>query len=136
VASTQGEPGGGFEGASNKPQTLPNSIIPFIDKLSVTLCILKEHRPIFDQNLHAADNVKSIFQSAKNDPRYKITRNLSLASCAGHLRRENQRARAAHRSIRSDSIVSQQMRRNLGELSLKELTSSLERRSNRTQVSS
>lgn len=36
---------------------------------------------MFEENLHAAINVKGIFQSAKNDSRYKITRNISLASC-------------------------------------------------------
>lgn len=72
----------GVLGASNKPQTLPNSIIPFIDKLSVTFNIPHGHGPIFYQSLTAALSVTAIFQSAKNNSRYKFTRNISLSSCA------------------------------------------------------
>lgn len=81
MASTKGGPGSGFKGPSNKPQTLPNSIVPFIDKLSVTFNIPDEHPPTFYKLLTAALSHKSIFQSAKNNSRYEVTRNISLSSC-------------------------------------------------------
>lgn len=82
MASTKGGSGSGFEGASNKPQTLPNSIVPFIDKLSVTFNIPEEQGPTFYKLLADALTYKAIFQSAKNNPRYKITRNIALPSTA------------------------------------------------------
>ncbi|MGY3472743.1 hypothetical protein [Bradyrhizobium ottawaense] len=81
MASTKGGPGG-FDGASNKPQTLPNSIVPFIDKLSVTFNIPAEQGPTFHKLLADALPYKNIFQAAKNNSRYKITRNIALHSTA------------------------------------------------------
>lgn len=82
MASTKGGPTDEFEGASNKPQTLPNSIIPFIDKLTVTFNIPQGYGPMFYQSLTSALSCKAIFQSAKNNSRYKFTHNISLSSCA------------------------------------------------------